>query len=552
MMFRAALSARAASRAVRASHAIRPASLAIRPASSAPSFDAAAFTDRFLREVEDVPAATDPAQSAAALRRLVRSGVLKFTDMADDPDKFFLAHRLLSTVGLGGFGIRFTVQFNLFAGSIVGLAGPDQRAMLDEFQRAGDLGCFLLTERQAGVLSGLIVETTATWNDDAQAFELHTPRPAAAKNWISQGFVATRGVVVADLVVGGRSHGPHAFVMRLRDDATGALLPGIAVEDMGIKTVANDLDNARVTFDRVPLPRSALLNKFADISPEGAYVQVDPNEKMRIEVIGQRLLTGRMVIAQAALLCARTLHMRTEAYAATKTCNGLAGEVPLGEMPQLKAVLSDGYARLDAMLGFAAAVERRLSATLKAGAIPDDDLVDAISVCKIRCIDAAIEATHALRKEVGSFALMHGSGFELADMLLCCKFAEGDSRILQQKLARDRLRALQRRGLVGAAADALLPGPDAAEARAALRLARALAPAGRDRDKLAAAMDANWREVYELAELVADRHIRDAAQGVEFPEGPVVERFRAAATGFDADWKAKLGAADERAVAAAA
>ena len=103
----------------------------------------------------------------------MRSGVLKFTDMADDPDKFFLAHRLLSTVGLGGFGIRFTVQFNLFAGSIVGLAGPDQRAMLDEFQRAGDLGCFLLTERQAGVLSGLIVETTATWNDDAQAFELH-------------------------------------------------------------------------------------------------------------------------------------------------------------------------------------------------------------------------------------------------------------------------------------------------------------------------------------------------------------------------------------------
>eukprot|EP00961_Rhodomonas_salina_P123294 1660802-Rhodomonas_salina.1 len=29
------------------------------------------------------------------------------------------------------------------------------------------------------------------------------------------------------------------------------------------------------------------------------------------------------------------------------------------------------------------------------------------------------------------------------DMLLTCKFAEGDSRILQQKLARDRLRALQ-------------------------------------------------------------------------------------------------------------
>ena len=82
---------------------------------------------------------------------MVKSEVLRFTDMRDHPDKFFLAHRLLATVGLGGFGIRFTVQFNLFAGSIVGLAGDEQIKMLDEFQREGKLGCFLLTETQAGV-----------------------------------------------------------------------------------------------------------------------------------------------------------------------------------------------------------------------------------------------------------------------------------------------------------------------------------------------------------------------------------------------------------------
>ena len=51
-----------------------------------------------------------------------------------------------------------------------------------------------------------------------------------------------------------------------------------------------------------------------------------------------------------SLLAARTLHMRTERYAAAKTCNGLAGEVPLAAMPQLRAVFDDGYARLDAML----------------------------------------------------------------------------------------------------------------------------------------------------------------------------------------------------------
>eukprot|EP00966_Prymnesium_polylepis_P074581 1731199-Prymnesium_polylepis.1 len=70
---------------------------------------------------------------------------------------------------------------------------------------------------------------------------------------------------------------------------------------MGTKTVANDLDNARVWFDRVRLPKDALLNRFADIRDD-EYVQVG-DEKMRIEVIGQRLLTGRQAIAEAAVLC---------------------------------------------------------------------------------------------------------------------------------------------------------------------------------------------------------------------------------------------------------
>ena len=76
----------------------------------ASTFDAADFTTKFLAEVQDVPAATCPTKSAAALRSLVKSEVLKFTDMRDAPEKFFLAHRLLATIGLGGFGVRFTVQ----------------------------------------------------------------------------------------------------------------------------------------------------------------------------------------------------------------------------------------------------------------------------------------------------------------------------------------------------------------------------------------------------------------------------------------------------------
>ena len=50
--------------------------------------------------------------------------------------------------------------------------------------------------------------------------------------------------------------------------------------------------------------------------------------------------------------------------------------------------------------------------------------------------------THRLRQEVGSYALMAGTGFEHTDFLQCCKFAEGDSRVLMMKMARDRVGAL--------------------------------------------------------------------------------------------------------------
>ena len=59
-------------------------------------------------------------------------------------------------------------------------------------------------------------------------------------------------------------------------------------------------------------------------------------------------------------------------------------------------------------------------ACLRTGAIPDDNLVEAISVAKIRNIAVATDMQHRLEQEVGSYALMADSGFIYKDMLLCC------------------------------------------------------------------------------------------------------------------------------------
>ena len=74
----------------------------------------------------------------------------------------------------------------MIAGTVLAVGGEAQVAALDSIQDEGGLGCFALTEKFAGVQSGLVVQTTAEWDPAKKAFLLHTPSPGAQKNWISQ------------------------------------------------------------------------------------------------------------------------------------------------------------------------------------------------------------------------------------------------------------------------------------------------------------------------------------------------------------------------------
>ena len=52
-----------------------------------------------------------------------------------------------------GFWTRFTVQYNLFAGTVLAAGNDAQVNELAAMQEAAQLGCFGLTEKFAGVLS---------------------------------------------------------------------------------------------------------------------------------------------------------------------------------------------------------------------------------------------------------------------------------------------------------------------------------------------------------------------------------------------------------------
>lgn len=455
------------------------------------------WREDFKEAIKYITADVTYVESSEMLKKLIKTNSLLFTDMRDNPAKFFEAHRLLLTPTNGGpgFGIRFTVQFNLFAGSILGLGNEEQIKVLSEYQKNGILGCFCLTERFAGVNSGLVVGTTCTWVPEKQKFVLNCPNDGAEKNWISQGLTASRAVVIANLIVKDRNHGPHGFLIDLDKHRS-----QITFTDMGKKTTGNDLDNARIKFNNVEIGKECLLSRFAEIRNNEYYQPTE--QKMRLEVIGQRLLSGRLAISQASIVFAKNLFEKTNEFAKSRRvwAPNNAKEY-LAELPQLKYLFKRGQETLDRLLNYTKIVEAEISRTLTTGEIPSSDLVERIAVAKIVSVETSIKLCFELKQEVGSYGLMYGTLFEHIDFLQCCKFAEGDSRILSQKIARDTMKKFNK-------------NKSAISNQGVLNACSALAQSmsKTKESNFLKNWNLNYDKVYGLAEAVQEMHIESALQ----------------------------------------
>ena len=53
----------------------------------------------------------------------------------------------------------------------------------------------------------------------------------------------------------------------------GIPLPGVTIEDNGLKMGLNGVDNGRIWFDHVKVPRVEMLNRFAEVTADGAVSQ---------------------------------------------------------------------------------------------------------------------------------------------------------------------------------------------------------------------------------------------------------------------------------------
>ena len=187
------------------------------------------------------------------------------------------------------------------------------------------------------------------------------------------------------------------------------------------------------------LPKNSLLSRFADIDEMGEYTQKKKGLPV-FHMIGQRLFTGRVAVAQAAMEFRRGLFAKTREFTDNKKCWSPYGDVTLSDIPHIKALYERAGQETDTLDAFLSECERQLCDCLRNEKLPSLDLVEAIACAKVKCVELSITSCHQLQQDVGSYALMANTGFENIDFLTCCKFAEGDSRILMQKMSRDRMK----------------------------------------------------------------------------------------------------------------
>ncbi len=106
--------------------------------------------------------------------------------------------------------------------------------------------------------------------------------------------------VFCQLEVGGEERGVHCVLVPLRDER-GKVCDGVRIEDCGHKLGLNGVDNGRIWFDDVRVPRENLLDRYAQVSEDGVYFSPIENENRRFFTMLGTLIQGRISVGGASI-----------------------------------------------------------------------------------------------------------------------------------------------------------------------------------------------------------------------------------------------------------
>lgn len=196
--------------------------------------------------------------------------------------------------------IKSGVQWGLFGSAVLQLGTEKHHEKwLPGIMSLDIPGAFAMTETGHGS-DVAAIGTTATYDPDTEEFVIHTPFRGAWKDYLGNAALHGKAATVfAQLITNGVNHGVHCFYVPLRDD-DGNFLPGIGGEDDGLKGGLNGIDNGRLHFDQVRVPRENLLNRYGDVAADGTYSSDIASPGRRFFTMLGTLVQGRVSLDGAA------------------------------------------------------------------------------------------------------------------------------------------------------------------------------------------------------------------------------------------------------------
>ena len=330
--------------------------------------------------------------------------------------------------------VKLGVQFGLFGGSILQLG--TQRHHEKYLPKVGALelpGCFAMTETGHGS-NVHDLETVARYEVAQGASSSSTLRVLAArKDYIGNAALHGRlATVFAQLEIGAEHHGVHAFLVPIRNE-DGTMCAGVGVEDCGDKLGLNGIDNGRLWFDQVRIPRQNLLDRFAQVDADGTYRSPIASPTKRFFVMLGTLVGGRVSVALAGLSTSKSALAIAVRYGARRRQFGPEGaaETVLLDyrthqrrlMPRLATTYALDFAlsHLAAKYVASSADDRREVESLAAGlkAYSTWHATDTIQTCREACGGQgylAVNRLAALKADSDVFTTFEGDNTVLLQL----------------------------------------------------------------------------------------------------------------------------------------